>query len=198
MPASASCSPIHDEFVSTIWPSSSSVPMATTSQRMAGRLRAPARRLARSAAGIAGSRPVRPGRGPCWSPRSRPSSRYCTPVTRVSTTATHRHRVGQRSGCSTVSGRSAKPTASSCTTVFTFARLRGRDGQALAAQSGAEQADRHLADRDERDRQPPEPVRGHEREHRARARAPCRPAGRGTHPSGSCRSGGPGGRRRRR
>ncbi len=32
MPAMASCSPIQDEFVSTIWPSSSSVPTATTSQ----------------------------------------------------------------------------------------------------------------------------------------------------------------------
>jgi hypothetical protein len=34
MPASANRSPIQDEFVSTIRPSSSSVPMATTSQRM--------------------------------------------------------------------------------------------------------------------------------------------------------------------
>ena len=34
MPTSASCSPIHDELVSTIWPSSNSVPTATTSQRM--------------------------------------------------------------------------------------------------------------------------------------------------------------------
>ena len=33
MPARASCSPIHDELVSTIWPSSSSVPTATTSHR---------------------------------------------------------------------------------------------------------------------------------------------------------------------
>ena len=31
MPAAASCSPIQAEFVSTIWPSSSSVPTATTS-----------------------------------------------------------------------------------------------------------------------------------------------------------------------
>ena len=38
MPASASFAPIHDEFVSTIWPSSSSVPTATTSQRMGGTL----------------------------------------------------------------------------------------------------------------------------------------------------------------
>ncbi len=36
MPASASCSPMNDELVSTIWPSSSSVPTATTSQRMRG------------------------------------------------------------------------------------------------------------------------------------------------------------------
>jgi hypothetical protein len=34
MPASASRAPIQAELVSTIWPSSSSVPMATTSQRM--------------------------------------------------------------------------------------------------------------------------------------------------------------------
>ncbi len=34
MPASASCSPIQAELLSTIWPSSSSVPTATTSQRM--------------------------------------------------------------------------------------------------------------------------------------------------------------------
>ena len=34
IPARASCSPIHDELVSTIWPSSSSVPTATISQRM--------------------------------------------------------------------------------------------------------------------------------------------------------------------
>src|SRR3954452_22383552 len=33
MPAIASCSPIHEEFVSTICPSSSSVPTATTSAR---------------------------------------------------------------------------------------------------------------------------------------------------------------------
>src|SRR3954463_11176783 len=33
-PWAASCSPIHDEFVSTIWPSNSSVPTATTSTRM--------------------------------------------------------------------------------------------------------------------------------------------------------------------
>ena len=33
MPLRASCSPIHDEFVSVMMPSSSSVPMATTSQR---------------------------------------------------------------------------------------------------------------------------------------------------------------------
>ena len=31
IPASASCSPIHDELVSTIWPSNNSVPTATTS-----------------------------------------------------------------------------------------------------------------------------------------------------------------------
>src|SRR3954464_33048 len=35
MPASASCSPIQEELVSTIWPSSSSVPTATTSHRTA-------------------------------------------------------------------------------------------------------------------------------------------------------------------
>ena len=34
MPASASCSPIQAELLSTMMPSSSSVPMATTSQRM--------------------------------------------------------------------------------------------------------------------------------------------------------------------
>ena len=34
MPALASCSPIHELLVSTIWPSSSSVPMARTSHRM--------------------------------------------------------------------------------------------------------------------------------------------------------------------
>src|SRR4051812_6275219 len=34
MPCSASFSPIQAEFVSTIWPSSSSVPMARTSQRI--------------------------------------------------------------------------------------------------------------------------------------------------------------------
>ena len=34
MPASASCSPIQAELLSTIWPSSNSVPIATTSQRM--------------------------------------------------------------------------------------------------------------------------------------------------------------------
>src|SRR5438477_6817151 len=33
IPISAKCSPIHDELVSTIWPSRSSVPTATTSQR---------------------------------------------------------------------------------------------------------------------------------------------------------------------
>src|SRR5581483_7389815 len=35
MPASASCSPIHAALLSTLMPRSSSVPMATTSQRMA-------------------------------------------------------------------------------------------------------------------------------------------------------------------
>ena len=35
IPAADSCSPNHDELVSTIWPSSNSVPMATTSQRIA-------------------------------------------------------------------------------------------------------------------------------------------------------------------
>ena len=34
MPAAESCSPSHDELVSTIWPSNSSVPIATTSQRI--------------------------------------------------------------------------------------------------------------------------------------------------------------------
>src|SRR5450631_4294396 len=33
MPAKARCSPIHAELVSTTWPSSNSVPTATTSQR---------------------------------------------------------------------------------------------------------------------------------------------------------------------
>src|ERR1700712_2586816 len=33
-PCAANCSPIHDELVSTIWPSNSSVPTATTSTRM--------------------------------------------------------------------------------------------------------------------------------------------------------------------
>jgi hypothetical protein len=34
IPASASCSPMNAEFVSTIWPRSSSLPTATTSQRI--------------------------------------------------------------------------------------------------------------------------------------------------------------------
>ena len=47
----ASCSPIHDELVSTIWPSSSSVPTATTSQRRLTRLVAGvAQRLRRAVA----------------------------------------------------------------------------------------------------------------------------------------------------
>src|SRR5438105_9250229 len=37
IPTRASCSPIQDEFVSTIWPSRSSVPTATTSHRTARR-----------------------------------------------------------------------------------------------------------------------------------------------------------------
>src|SRR6478609_2354882 len=42
IPTAASCSPIHEELVSTIWPSSSSVPIARTSARTRGLPPAPA------------------------------------------------------------------------------------------------------------------------------------------------------------
>ena len=75
-PMMASCSPIHDEFVSTICPSSSSVPTATISQRMPGIL------------------PARPGllrqeaSEPCAVTAREPATTYWIPDTTVRTTAT--------------------------------------------------------------------------------------------------------------
>ena len=70
MPASASCSPIHAELLSTMMPSSSSVPMAMTSQRIpdprsksfrwSGGVRPYARAPTSGAGGARGSDPVAP------------------------------------------------------------------------------------------------------------------------------------------
>ena len=94
MPASASCSPIHDELVSTICPSSSSVPTATTSQRMGAQPgwsvegRGSDRTLPAFAMVVAAARPT---------------MRYCRPLSTATTTeahssvfATHWWRLGQR------------------------------------------------------------------------------------------------------
>ena len=91
---SASCSPIHDELVSTICPSSSSVPTATTSQRI-GRTLSPARaRDRRTGRGdpaalrlvvMTGTvvRPFHGGGG------AAPSSTYCARADDGEDTATH-------------------------------------------------------------------------------------------------------------
>ena len=85
IPARASCSPIHAELVSTIWPRSSSVPTARISTLIGAVLERAHRRRSCAA--------------------RRPSRRYCTPVTTVKATATQighvedtlvrRHRRGQ-------------------------------------------------------------------------------------------------------
>ena len=78
MPLAASCSPIHAELVSTIWPSSSSVPTATTSQRIGSTSR---RAVADGAAtGVDSSMAA-----------SRAATGTAQPLTTASTTAAHRN-----------------------------------------------------------------------------------------------------------
>ena len=109
MPASASCSPSQAELVSTIWPSSSSVPTATTSQRTepfsAGRTRAGPQ-----------------ARTPPEAVARLPSIRYCAPVASVSATASHSTVDASHAWCSATGGNSARPTATDWTTVLTLAQ----------------------------------------------------------------------------
>ena len=123
MPASASCSPSQAELVSTIWPSSSSVPTATISHRMplgAGQRR-PLARVPRL-----------------------PSTKYWTPGHHG-----ERDRQPQRCASATQSRRRAAGTRASDDGDGLHDRLElaalGRgDGQAPPGPEAAEEADRHL------------------------------------------------------
>ena len=140
MPASASRSPIHDELVSTTWPSSSSVPTATTHTARRTHL-GPIER-----APYVGRPQVHRGREHDRDPQQ------------AVATATWRR---------AVSGSNAKPTASSWTTVFTLASLLRRHGDARRARPRSVHADADLASGDDHHRHPPEHVTADEREHRA-------------------------------
>ena len=87
MPARASCSPIQAEFVSTICPSSSSVPTATTSQITA--LRLAGRRNRRWKWGLGPPNHRTFGQLPVVRVARRPSIRYWMPVAIVRATASH-------------------------------------------------------------------------------------------------------------
>ena len=69
-------------------------------------------------------------------------------------TDAHSRRVRRSTRRPAVEGNSAAPTASACTKVLTLAVRRGRDGEALAAELHAVEADADLADGDDRDRDP--------------------------------------------
>ena len=114
MPDSASCSPIHDELVSVICPSRSSVPMATTSVRMAGTL--PARRDdvgRRRAWGTVQSRAI-------VEVAREPAATYCAAEIHATATPAHRNESANQS-MSVVNGNTTQPTAPNCRKVLNFA-----------------------------------------------------------------------------
>ena len=104
MPLAASSPPIHAELESMIWPSSSSVPTASTSQRSVISRLVDRERLQRLGQ---------------WRARTR----YCAPLMRASTTAIHSKPFHSHVASSAVSGIRAKPTASCWNTVLYFAIL---------------------------------------------------------------------------
>ncbi len=148
MPLAASCSPIHDELVSTIWPSSSSVPTATTSQRQAHR---------------AGTTPV----GGAEEPDRRARQQVLGAGDDRQDHRQPEERVPQPGGVGQRRGSNAKPTASCWHTRLDLGQALGRDADALAAGHSAVHADGDLAQRDDRAPAPPEHVVRDEREHRA-------------------------------
>ena len=101
MPLAASCSPMYDELVSTIWPSSSSVPIATTSQRTG------------QATWV----------NCAWRAALRARHRYWPPLMRASATEIHSRPFHSQVASSAVSGAIAKPTDNCWVNVFHLAIL---------------------------------------------------------------------------
>jgi hypothetical protein len=163
----ASCSPIQAELVSTIWPSSSSVPTARTSQRTPS-----------------GAARTGLGERPRPAARSRRAyQRYCTPLTTASprrptaATPTATWRRPRTRARARTRRRAAGRRSSTC-------QLAGRDAHPLGRRRRCGRPDDELAGGDDRDRDDPEHLVRDQGEHGARARAPCRRAGRGTRPTG--------------
>ena len=167
---SASCSPIHELFVSTIWPSSSSVPIARTSHRIV----TPSD-LGRPAA--AHDVDARDDRERDRDPQDREL---------------------QRHSMSSIGGQHDAPTASIWKNAFHLPSWRGGSEMPSPAGDGPVRRRPDLARGDERDRHPPEVAARHRARRSRRASGPCRRAGRGTRRSGWCRRGGRASRRCRR
>ena len=188
----ASCSPIHDELVSTIWPSSSSVPTATISHRMS-----PPHAAAHGRRGGRVTLERASSSGSAATVVARRSVRYWPPVTTVSTTATQSRLVAatwrrRRSGAA---GRSRRPGPARGLEL-------GQPGAGMATprrpSTSRYRLDAELAGGD--DRRPAATRTGPAPPGRPspRAPAPCRPAGRGRRRSGWCPGAGPCSRRARR
>ena len=174
-PASASCSPIHAELVSTIWPRSSSVPTARTSILIGA-----IPRRARPSAGRAGRR-----------------GGTARPVTTVKATATHTA-TDRTPRCGATDGARHSRMAMPWTRVFTLAVARA--GIEIPRRPTAMRYTLiHTSRaRDDRPRGATTPRPWPPRRTTRPPRRPCRPAGRGRRPSGSCPGGAPAIRRRRR
>ena len=149
-----------DELVSTIWPSSSSVPTATTSQFT------PCSPFRRSPCG---SRRCRAPGGRPAVVRRLPARKYCQPVTSVSTTAMPQQERGRQpllAGPGRHPATSAVPTARRLHQRLELGPLAspawpgrgGRSGCGSMLMPSSRAAD-------ERDRQPPERVDRHQHEH---------------------------------
>ena len=153
MPASASCSPSQAELVSTIWPSSSSVPTATTSQRT----RPSSARRARADL---------QARTPPEAVARLPSIRYCAPRAERQRHGQPQHGRRQPRLVLGHGGQQRQADGHRLDDGLDLGPVRGRHREAAPSPVRAEHRDAELADGDERDRQPPEAVGGDQRPHR--------------------------------
>ena len=163
------------------------------SGRAAARCRRPrprsASRLLRSRAGVVARLPSAHGTGRPVHERSAPTATHRTTPVTSQPGGVRRRRGGQPA---------AQPTATVLHDRLDLGPEAGRHGEAPPRPVRAERRDGDLAHGDQRHRQPPEAARRPRAPTWPRARAPCRPAGRGRRPSGWCPGGGRASRRRRR
>ena len=123
-----------------------------------------------------------------------PATRYCAPLTRPATTPSHSVPFDSQPR-SVVEGQRDPAHRSELEEGLPLRELRGRDREALADVGRPEHRDDDLAQHDQHQRDPREPILPAHDGHAAEGRGSCRPADRGTRPSAWCRTAEPACRR---